>query len=175
MSIWFCVKNPRNIISFLIAFLLFIPASSFAGQFKVVRVYDGDTVRAIGHGIEIKVRLVGIDTPETSKKKGLSGQPYSVQAKKFLAGMVLNKTVDIKGYGLGPYNRILGVLYVNGNNVNIEIIKAGLAEVYRGKPPRGFDLKPYSQAEAETKKAKRGIWSLGVKYISPRDWRKRNK
>jgi endonuclease YncB( thermonuclease family) len=175
MSIWFCVKNPRNIISFLIAFLLFIPAISFAGQFKVVRVYDGDTVRAIGHGIEIKVRLVGIDAPETSKKKGLSGQPYSVQAKKFLIGMVLNKTVDIKGYGLGPYNRILGVLYVNGNNVNIEIIKAGLAEVYRGKPPRGFDLKPYSQAESEAKKAKRGIWSLGIKYISPKDWRKRNK
>jgi len=98
-----------------------------------------------------------------------------VQAKKFLAGMVLNKTVDIKGYGLGPYNRILGVLYVNGNNINIELIKAGFAEVYRGKPPRGFDLKPYSQAEAEAKKAKRGIWSLGVKYISPKDWRKRNK
>jgi len=36
-------------------------------------------------------------------------------------------------------------------------------------------LKPYSQAEAEAKKAKRGIWSLGVKYISPKDWRKRNK
>ncbi len=92
------------------------------------------------------------------------GQPYSVQAKKFLAGMVLNKTVDIKGYGLGHYNRILGVLYVNGNNVNIEMVKASLAEVYRGKPPRGFDLKPYSQAEAEAKKAKRGIWFL-VPYI----------
>jgi endonuclease YncB( thermonuclease family) len=36
-------------------------------------------------------------------------------------------------------------------------------------------LKPYSQAESEAKKAKRGIWSLGVKYISPKDWRKRNK
>jgi endonuclease YncB( thermonuclease family) len=41
--------------------------------------------------------------------------------------------------------------------------------------PRGFDLKPYSQAEAEAKKAKRGIWSLGVKYISLKSWRKRNK
>ncbi len=47
---------------------------------------------------------------------------------------------------------------------NAELIKAGLAEVYRGKPPRGFDLKPCSQAEAEAKKAKRGIWSL-VPYI----------
>ena len=69
----------------------------------------------------------------------------------------------------------MALLYANGNNVNIELIKAGLAEVYRGKPPRGFDLKPYSQAEAEAKKAKRGIWSLGVKYISPKGWRKMNK
>ncbi len=98
-----------------------------------------------------------------------------MKAKKFLAGMMLNKTVEIKGYGLGLYNRILGVLYVNSNNVNIELIKAGLAEVYRGNPPRGFDLMPYSQAESEAKKDKRGIWSLGVKYISPKDWRKRNK
>ncbi len=33
-------------------------------------------------------------------------------------------------------------------------------------------LKPYSQAEAEAKNAKRGIWSLGVKYISPKGWHK---
>ena len=167
MSIWFCVKNPRNIIWFLIAFLLFIPYSSIAGQFKVVRVYDGDTVKAVGHDIEIKVRLVGIDCPETKKRKHKSGQPFGQKAKKFLAGMVLNKTVDIKGYGLGRYNRIIGVVFVDGKNVNLEMVKAGLAEVYRGKPPRVFDLKPYLQAEAEAKKAKRGIWSLGAKYISP--------
>ena len=49
-------------------------------------------------------------------KKRFSGQSYSLQAKKFLDGMVLNKTVDIRGCDLRPYNRILGVLSANGNN-----------------------------------------------------------
>jgi endonuclease YncB( thermonuclease family) len=49
--------------------------------------------------------------------------------------MVLNKTVDVKGFGLGPYNQILDEAYVGGKNVNLAMISAGLAEVYRGKPP----------------------------------------
>ena len=110
-------------------FLLTLPALSVAGQFKVTRVTDGDTLKAAGHDIEIKVRLVGIDAPETSKKKNEPGQPYSKQATKYLAGLVLNKTVQVMGYGLDRHNRILGVIFVNGTNVNLEMVKAGLAEV----------------------------------------------
>jgi len=51
------------------------------------------------------------------------------------------------------------------------MIRAGLAEVYRGKPAPGLDLDPYWKAEEEAKKAGAGMWSLGDKYISPREWR----
>jgi endonuclease YncB( thermonuclease family) len=88
--------------------------------------------------------------------------------------MVLNKQVFIKGYGLGPYNCIFGVVYVGRKNVNLELVKAGLAEVYKGKPPRGFDLSPYLSAEAQAKSQKRGMW-LQENYISPKDWRKAHK
>lgn len=71
-----------------------------------------------------------------------------------MAGSVLNNTVDIRGYGLGPYNRILGVVFVDGKNVNLEMVKTGLSEVYRGKPPRGFDVGPYKKAKKEAKKKK---------------------
>jgi endonuclease YncB( thermonuclease family) len=136
------MRKRLILIPFLLAFLSILPTVSLAGQFKVNRVYDGDTVKAKGHGIEIKVRLVGIDAPETSRKKREPGQPYSQQAKKYLTEVVLNKTVNIKGYGLGPYNRTLGVIFLSGKDINLEMIKAGLAEVYRGKPPRGFDTAP---------------------------------
>ncbi len=161
---------------FLIAILFLsfaLPVS--AGQFKVTRVYDGDTLKASGHDIEIKVRLVGIDTPETKKRKNKPGQPFGQKAKKFLARMVLNKQVFIKGYGTGPYNRILAVVYVGKKNVNLELIKAGYAEVYQGKPPKGFDLSPYLAVEAQAKSQRRGMWSQGDKYISPKNWRKKNK
>jgi micrococcal nuclease len=129
-------------------------------------------VKAEGHDIEIKVRLVGIDAPEISRKKREPGQSFSYQAKEFLADLVLNKPVDIKGYGLDRYNHVLGVIYLFGTNINIEMVRAGLAEVYRGKPPYGFDLTPYWEAEKEAKEAKKNMWSQGDKYISPKEWRR---
>jgi micrococcal nuclease len=163
----------------LICTTLFIltlhPALSSAGQFKVVRVYDGDTVKAVGHDITIKVRLVGIDAPETAHGKRKPGQPFSQRSKKYLAGLILNKIVDVKGYGLGPYNRILGVIFLNGKNINVQMVKEGLAEVYRGRPPRMLNLEPFWKAEREARQAKRGMWVLGDKYVSPKDWRKMNR
>ena len=80
--------------------------------------------------------------------------------------------MDIKGYGLDRYNRILGVIYLDGKNINLEMVKVGLAEVYRGNPPKGLDIEPYWKAEKEAKTAMRGMWSLGNNYISPKDWRR---
>jgi endonuclease YncB( thermonuclease family) len=64
--------------------VILLSGISEAGQFKVTRVYDGDTFKATGHDIEIKVRMVGIDAPETSKRKNQPGQPFSDKAKKRL-------------------------------------------------------------------------------------------
>jgi endonuclease YncB( thermonuclease family) len=159
--------------SFLIilSVLFLYPSLSLAGQFKITRVYDGDTVKAIGHDITIKIRLVGIDAPETSHGKRKPGQPFGQRSKKYLADLVLNQIVDVSGFGLGPYNRILGVITLDGRNINLEMIMSGLAEVYRGLAPKKFNLDPYWQGEREARQAKRGMWVLGDKYMSPKEWR----
>ena len=54
------------------------------------------------------------------------------------------------------------------------MLKQGLAEVYRGKHPHGFDVTPYQKAEVEAREAERGVWSQG-EYISPKKWRKRHR
>ena len=136
------------------------------------RVTDGDTIKVTGDGSKITIRLVGIDAPETSKKKHESGQPFSQKSTKYLASLLLRKSVDVKSYGTGRYGRTLGVVFVNGMNVNLEMVKAGLAEVYRGRPAKGLDLKPYLRAEKEARNAGRGMWSLGDRYVSPREWRR---
>jgi endonuclease YncB( thermonuclease family) len=159
-------------LSVLIVSLLILPVPSLADELRVVCVTDGDTIKAVSDHMEIIVRLVGIDAPETSRKKNEPGQPYSRKATKYLASLVLNKTITIKEYGADRYKRILGVVFVNGKNANLEMVKAGLAEVYRGKQPRYFNAKIYQDAEEEAQKAKRNMWSLGDKYISPREWRR---
>jgi micrococcal nuclease len=166
------MKTHVKIIPVLL-FIICISTTAFAGQYKATRVYDGDTILCVGNDATIKVRLVGIDAPETSKNKRDPGQPYSQQAKKYLTSLVLNKVVDIKGYGLDQYNRVLGAVSLGGKDINLEMIKEGLAEVYRGKPPKEFKSEPYFEVEKEAKGSSKGMWSLGNKYISPREWRKK--
>jgi micrococcal nuclease len=60
-------------------------------------------------------------------------------------------------------------------NVNLEMVKNGLAEVYRGRPAKGFDNGPYLKAEASARETKINMWSLGDKYISSKEWRTKNK
>ena len=80
--------------------------------------------------------------------------------------------MTLESYGKDRYGRALGVVFVDGVNVNLEMVKVGLAEVYRGKPAKGLDMDTYWNAEAEAKKAGVGMWSLGEKYMSPREWRR---
>ena len=151
---------------------LLICSNLSAAQYKCTRVTDGDTITVTQNGFKTTIRLVGIDAPEKSRKKHEPGQPFSQASTKYLAGMVLNKNVDIVSYGNDRYGRTLGVVYVDGKNVNLEMVKAGLAEVYRGKPAPGFDNDPYQKAEDAARSAGKGMWSLGDKYISPKEWRK---
>jgi len=116
--------------------------------------------------------MVGIDAPETSNNKTATGQRFGQQAKKYLSKKVLNRAVVIKGYGLDTYNRILGELFIDDKNVNLEMIQMGLAEVYKGELPEGFNLHPFIAAEKEAKEKMKGIWSLGDRYVSPSKWRK---
>jgi micrococcal nuclease len=71
-------------------------------------------------------------------------------------------------------NRVLGLVFLGGKNVNLEMVKAGYAEVYRGNPAAGFDSAPYWKAEGEARAAKNGMWAQGDKYMSPREWRRVN-
>jgi len=99
-------------------------------------VVDGDTLDVSGLG---RIRLVGIDTPE----KGQLGFENSTD---FVKSKCLGKTVylDIDdAKNKDKYGRILAVVYVDGYNINQELLKRGYAQVLF-IPPSEFD--PYSWA-----------------------------
>jgi micrococcal nuclease len=107
----------------------------------------------------MRVSLTGIDAPVNSKTKKNWGQPYRQRAKEYLAELVLSKVVEIKGYGLDENNDVSGVIFLNGKNINIEMIRAGLAEISDEDLPQSLDFEPYQRAKNEAIKAQRGIWS----------------
>ncbi|MDD9302377.1 MAG: thermonuclease family protein [Desulfobacter sp.] len=73
----------------------------FQGEkFKVIKIYDGDTFKARGAGLEFKIRLAGIDTPETGGRNK-KGQPFGREATQMLSRLILNKKVRLSQYGTG--------------------------------------------------------------------------
>ena len=93
------------------------------------------------------------------KKRGQK-QTEHHRARNYLAELLLGKIVDIKGYGLDQYERVLGVVYLKGKSINLEMIRAGAAKVYKGNHPVDLNLEPYKKVQEEARKAKRGMWAL---------------
>jgi len=108
----------------------------------------------------MEVSLAGIVPLKILRINRGQKQTESHHARNYLAKLVLGKVVDIKGYGLDQYERVLGVVFLKGKNINLEMVRAGVAEVYKGNHPVGLNLVPYRKVEEEAREAKRGIWAL---------------
>jgi micrococcal nuclease len=169
------MRKQSSIIP-LVVFLFFTflasPCQLLAGQYQVTHVIAGDTIKVDDGTKKITVRLAGIDAPEIPQRNNQTGQPFNQRSKKHLSSLVLNQVVDINSYGFDADGRMLGEIIFEGKNINLVMVQAGLAEVYRGKPASGMDMKLYWKAEEEARKANRGMWALGDKYVSPWEWRK---
>ena len=85
------------------------------------RVIDGDTIVSGNESI----RLLGINSPE-------KGDLYYNEAKEFLEGLVLNKTVELEfgKYKRDKYNRILAYIILEEANINIKLVENGFANFY---------------------------------------------
>ena len=141
--------------------------------FKVVKIFDGDTIQVKGFDLIFKIRLVGIDCPEIGFN-GQKDQPFSQKAKQYLINLLDHKKVAIKTYGTDVYNRQLAEIFAHGKNINLEMIKQGLAEVYKGRRPKNLDSQAYLKEEARARQAGKGMWRQGHFYKTPRQWRKEN-
>jgi len=169
------ISRYLSATALLLVALLFSPPPLYAGQFKVIEVLDGDTVRATGHGAEFTIRLAGIDAPELCPQDSDLAQPFSTEAKEYLQNLILNKRVSLKSYGEKRYGILWGVIFLGKKNINLEMLRAGYAEAYRGESPKNLNLARYYQAEKQARAAKKGVWAQGKEYISPLAWRKRQK
>ena len=117
-------------------------------QGKVVSVADGDTVTVLVNKEQVRVRLEGIDAPE-------SNQSFGARAKQALSGLVFGKTVTVKKTGTDRFGRTLGVIMVGDTDANAKMIEDGWAWHYKqyNKENR------LAQLEDAARQAKRGLWA----------------
>ena len=93
--------------------------SRFSGV--VTEIEDGDTAFVtMANGDVREVRLFGIDTNEKRQQGG-------DEQTKALSDMVMGKRVAVGDYGKGFFGRTLGVIYLNGEDMNRRMLSEGKA------------------------------------------------
>ena len=123
----------------------------------VDRVVDGDTLH-LANGD--RVRLLGVDTPETVKPN-TPVQPWGPEASAFTKQHVQGKTVRLEfdREKRDNYGRVLAYVYVGDWFLNEELIRAGLSPAVT-KFPYSADMKQrFRAAEAEARRNRAGIWN----------------
>jgi endonuclease YncB( thermonuclease family) len=146
-------------LSFIFILLISVASTtSFKG--KVVKITDGDTIVVLTDKNEqIKVRLEGIDCPE-------SNQDYGTQAKKATSDLCFGKQVEVIKTEEDIYGRTLGHVYVGEVCVNKELLKMGLAWHYK-QYNKDQEL---AKLETEAREKRVGLWSM-KDPVAPWDFR----
>jgi micrococcal nuclease len=134
----------RTLIRLLPFFLLLIPTFLFAKQpirsieGTVTKVADGDTINVVDFsGTQVRIRLYGIDAPETEKanktagRVSKAGQPYGGEAWKALTGKVYRQKVKLDVMDIDRYKRLVCLVWLGGRNINQEMVAEGWAWAYR--------------------------------------------
>lgn len=130
---------------------------------RVVGVTDGDTITVLIGQESIKVRLEGIDAPE-------SKQDFGLRSKQHLTELVGGRSIDLHVTGRDRYGRTLGKLFAGDLNVNRQMLVDGLAWHYTQ-----YNSEPgLADAETEARAERRGIWS-DPSPIPPWEFRKQRK
>ena len=116
---------------------------------KIIHVSDGDTVHLLTDKKEkIKIRLNDIDAPE-------SKQAFGNKSKENLKKYIYQKDVIVEYKKKDQYKRVLGTIYYQNRDINLQQVKDGYAWVYKkySKNPT------YFKAEQEARSKKIGLWS----------------
>lgn len=142
-------------LSFLLT-ILFLPSLSYAQTYLVKRVLGNNTIQ-LSNGE--RVRLIGVDTPETKHLKKLV-EYFGMEATAFTRKMIEGKIITLKydWQSRDKYGHTLAYVYLkDGTFLNAEIIKQGYGYVSTRLPFKYSEQ--FKQYEREARENKRGLWA----------------
>lgn len=147
----------------LIVILCVLSLASNASAGRIIEgmvkaVYDGDTVLlATREESRLKVRLYGIDAPET-RKPDKPGQPYGEVAKRTLMYKIMGRRVTAEIMDIDQYKRAVAIIRYDGKDINREMVAEGMAWAYRQYLQGGPYESEYSNREAWAHSHRAGLW-----------------
>jgi endonuclease YncB( thermonuclease family) len=164
---WF--SRTAALAALLLACLC-LPAIAATYTGRVVGISDGDTLTVLDAGRrQRKIRLAGIDAPEKR-------QAWGQRAQQFLGERVFQRVVRIEVSKKDRYGREIGKVLLDGEDINLELVRAGLAWHYRAyereQPPEEREL--YAEAEKRARERRQGLWN-DAHPVAPWDFRRRGR
>ena len=129
----------------------------------VTKVYDGDTLTLQNNNGIYKIRLAGIDAPE-------SRQAYGNVSRNYLYNMVRDRFVYAEVHSKDRYGRYVAKIILDNTDVNAEMLIAGLAWHYK-LYDNNYE---YARLEQEARINRRGLW-IEKNPIPPWIYRKSKK
>jgi len=137
------------------------------GRFHCQYVIDGDTIVAskivddqVQPDWSIRVRMLGINAPEDSLKVETMGP----EATAFVKERLLGKEIEIRWdkRRIDKYGRRLGYVYCEGELVNLQLVKEGLARVFNYPGDNASIARELMKAEHAARLEQRGIWNFNA-------------
>ena len=139
-------------------------ALSFASDtpFQVVKVVDGDTVDIAQDDKSVRVRLIGINSPENVDPRRpveCFGKEASNHAKEILSGKTVRIELDSSQGMYDKYGRLLAYIILQGGaSFNQKMIAEGYAYEYTYDRPYKYQ-KTFKAAQVNAHEHLLGLWS----------------
>ncbi len=128
--------------------------------YEVVRVVDGDTFVINYNGKNEKVRLIGVDTPESvhpnAEKNTEFGNQVSNFSKKMLTGKQVQIELDVEQRD--KYGRLLVYAYIDGQMYNKILLEKGYAKIAT-YPPNVKHVEEFTALQKQARENKVGLWA----------------
>ena len=121
-------------------------------------VMDGDTLLLVPEGQKepVKVRLDGIDAPETC-------QPGGEASRDAMFRLALRQSVQVQVLGQDHYGRQVARVSLDGLDLGAEMARTGMAWAYRYRVGAG----PYAKLQKAAQKDKRGLFAASETAMAP--------
>jgi micrococcal nuclease len=131
------------------------------GFYKVTHITDGDTIEVDMAGTTEKIRMIGVDTPET-KKPNAPVQCFGPQASDFTKQTLTGKNVRLEADPTNDnrdrYGRLLRYVYLEDGTLHQEaLIAQGYSFAYTVFTFQKAE--PFTRLQREAQQAKRGLWA----------------
>ena len=127
--------------------------------YKVIRVVDGDTIVIDYNGTEEKVRLIGVDTPESVHPDEEKNTEFGEKASEFSKNYLENKeiTLEFDVQERDQYGRLLAYVYLDNVMYNKTLLQEGYAKIAT-YPPNVKYVDDFTAIQEEARNNKKGLW-----------------